>query len=92
MLFELCDAGSEHFRTQGNGEFAMNWDQIKGDWKNFKGKLREKWGELTDDDVDVINGQREQLVGSLQKRYGVAKEEAQRQVQEFEDACQMSRT
>jgi uncharacterized protein YjbJ (UPF0337 family) len=64
----------------------MNWDQIKGDWKTFKGKMREKWGELTDDDVDVINGQREQLIGSLQKRYGIAKEEAQRQVQEFEEA------
>jgi uncharacterized protein YjbJ (UPF0337 family) len=65
----------------------MNWDQIKGDWKTFKGKMREKWGELTDDDVDVIDGQKEQLVGRLQKRYGIAKEEAQRQVQEFEDAC-----
>ena len=65
----------------------MNWDQIKGDWKTFKGKVREQWGELTDDDVDVIGGQKDQLVGQLQKRYGIAKEEAQRQVQEFEEAA-----
>jgi uncharacterized protein YjbJ (UPF0337 family) len=64
----------------------MNWEQIKGDWKTFKGKVREKWGDLTDDDLAVINGQRDQLLGRLQKRYGIAKEEAQRQVEEFENA------
>ncbi|MGD9724481.1 MAG: CsbD family protein [Pirellulales bacterium] len=62
----------------------MNWEQIKGDWKTFTGKVKEKWGDLTDDDLAVIEGQREQLVGQLQKRYGIAKEEAQRQVEEFE--------
>jgi uncharacterized protein YjbJ (UPF0337 family) len=65
----------------------MNWDQIKGDWKTFKGKVREKWGDLTDDDVARIDGKREQLVGGLQKRYGIAKEEAERQVKDFEKSC-----
>jgi len=62
----------------------MNWEQIEGNWNQMKGKVREKWGELTDDDVAVIRGQRDQLVGTLQKRYGVAKEEAERQVAAFE--------
>jgi uncharacterized protein YjbJ (UPF0337 family) len=65
----------------------MNWEQIEGNWNQMKGKVREKWGELTDDDVAVIRGQRDQLVGTLQKRYGVAKEEAERQVAAFESSC-----
>lgn len=63
----------------------MNEDRLKGDWKRVKGKIREKWGELTDDDVDVIDGRREQLAGLLQKRYGMAKEEIEEQIREFED-------
>ena len=62
----------------------MNWDQMKGNWKEFKGKMREQWGELTDDDLDKIQGRREQLEGVLQKRLGIAKEEAKRQIDEFE--------
>lgn len=58
----------------------MNWDQIKGNWTQFKGKVREKWGDLTDDDVARIEGNQEQLIGRIQERYGIAKEEAQRQV------------
>jgi len=65
----------------------MNWDQMKGDWKNFKGKIREKWGELTDDELDKVQGRREQFEGLLQKRFGVAKEEAKRQIDEFEKTC-----
>ncbi|MEX0677409.1 MAG: CsbD family protein [Pirellulales bacterium] len=65
----------------------MNWEQIQGNWKTLKGKVREKWGDLTDDDVAVIDGKREQLLGSLEKRYGMAKEEAERQVKDFEKAC-----
>ena len=63
----------------------MNWDTIKGDWKQFKGKVKETWGKLTDDDLNVIAGQRNQLVGRLQKCYGISKDEAERQVRDFED-------
>jgi uncharacterized protein YjbJ (UPF0337 family) len=51
----------------------MNWDQIEGNWTKAKGKLRQQWGKLTDDDVDVINGKREELAGRLQARYGYQK-------------------
>jgi uncharacterized protein YjbJ (UPF0337 family) len=66
-----------------NGEVVMNSEQIEGKWKQFSGKVREKWGKLTDSDIQVINGKREQLVGKIQERYGLAKEEAQRQVDDF---------
>jgi uncharacterized protein YjbJ (UPF0337 family) len=65
-------------------ERSMNWDQIAGDWKQFGGKIREKWGKLTDDDFTKIGGQRDQLLGAIQKRYGLAKEEAERQLNDFE--------
>ncbi|MCB2053287.1 MAG: CsbD family protein [Geminicoccaceae bacterium] len=58
----------------------MNWDRIEGNWKQLKGNAREKWGKLTDDDVDVAAGKRDQLVGRVQERYGIAKDEAERQV------------
>ena len=61
----------------------MNWDLIEGKWKQMKGRLREKWGNLTDDDLEMIAGKREQLIGRLQARYGIAKEEAIKQVDEF---------
>ena len=61
----------------------MNWDTAKGDWKQFSGKIKEKWGNLTDDDLAKINGQREQLEGKLQERYGIAKDEAKKQVDEW---------
>ena len=61
----------------------MNWEQIEGNWTQFKGKAKEKWGELTDDDLDRIEGKRDQLVGKLQERYGLAKEEAERQADDF---------
>ena len=64
----------------------MNWDQIKGKWKQFKGQTRQQWGELTDDDIDVIDGNRESLVGKIQERYGVAKGAAEEQVRRFEEA------
>ncbi len=61
----------------------MNWDQFQGKWKQYKGSVKEQWGKLTDDDLDVINGKRQQLVGRLQERYGIAKEEAERRADEF---------
>lgn len=63
----------------------MNNDRLKGDWKRMKGRVREKWGELTDDDLDIIDGRREQLSGVLQKRYGLAKEKVEQQIRECED-------
>jgi len=61
----------------------MNWDQIEGKWKQSIGKIKEKWGKLTDDDLQLIKGKRDQLVGRIQERYGVAREEAERQVDDF---------
>jgi len=61
----------------------MNWDQMEGKWKQYSGKVREKWGKLTDSDVSVIEGKRDQLVGKIQERYGIAKDEAERQVNDW---------
>jgi uncharacterized protein YjbJ (UPF0337 family) len=63
----------------------MNSDQIKGNWKKFVGKAKEKWGKLTDNDWQVVEGKRDQLVGRIQERYGIAREEAERQVAHFEE-------
>jgi len=57
----------------------MNWDQIEGKWKQFTGSARERWGKLTDDDIQTLTGQREQLVGKIQERYAIAKAEAEKQ-------------
>jgi uncharacterized protein YjbJ (UPF0337 family) len=62
----------------------MNWDIAAGNWKSFKGKIKEKWGKLTDDDLTRIEGRREQLLGIVQQRYGVAKDEAERQIRDWE--------
>jgi len=61
----------------------MNSDQLQGKWKQMKGSVKERWGKLTDDDFNVINGQRDQLIGRVQERYGIAKQEAQKQVDEW---------
>jgi len=61
----------------------MNWDQIEGKWKQMKGSLKTQWGKLTDDDLDMIAGQRDKLVGKLQERYGYARAEAQREANEW---------
>ena len=65
----------------------MNGDQIKGKWTQAKGQVKQSWGKLTDDDFDVIAGERDVLVGKVQERYGVAKEEAEKQVKKFESSC-----
>jgi len=61
----------------------MNWDQIAGSWKQAAGKVKEKWGKLTDDDLTVVSGKRDQLSGLLQKRYGMAKDQAEKELDEF---------
>jgi uncharacterized protein YjbJ (UPF0337 family) len=58
----------------------MNWDRIEGEWKQIKGSVKEQWGKLTDDDLDVAAGKRDQLVGKVQNRYGIAKDEAEKQI------------
>jgi uncharacterized protein YjbJ (UPF0337 family) len=64
----------------------MNWDQVEGKWKQLKGSVKTRWGKLTDDDLDVISGQKDQLVGRIQERYGIHKDEAQRQVEDWNRA------
>ena len=61
----------------------MNSDQLNGKWKQIKGSIKERWGKLTDDDLDIIEGQRDQLVGKIQERYGIARAAAQKQVDEW---------
>ena len=61
----------------------MNWDRIEGNWKQLKGKAKARWGKLTDDQFDVIAGKREQLVGRVQEQYGLAKDDAEKQVDQF---------
>ena len=68
----------------------MNWDKIEGSWKQFKGKLREQWGRLTEDDVTVIEGKREKLVGKIQERYGITRDEADREVREWLEMLEVS--
>jgi uncharacterized protein YjbJ (UPF0337 family) len=62
---------------------TMNWDQIEGKWKQMKGDIRTRWGKLTDDDLHLIGGQKDKLVGRIQERYGLQKDEAQRQVDDW---------
>ncbi len=62
----------------------MNTDILEGNWKQLKGKVKEKWGKLTDDDLTTISGKRDQLVGKIQERYGVAKDDAEKQYSEWE--------
>ena len=63
----------------------MNWDRIEGNWKQAKGKIKEQWGKLTDDNLDKISGKRDQLVGRIQESYGIHKDVAERQVKDWED-------
>jgi uncharacterized protein YjbJ (UPF0337 family) len=62
----------------------MNWDRIEGNWKQFKGQVRQQWGKLTDDDLDVIAGKRDELIGRIQEAYGMQRDEAERQVASWE--------
>jgi uncharacterized protein YjbJ (UPF0337 family) len=66
----------------------MNWDQLGGSWKEFKGKVREKWGKLTDDDLATIAGKREQLAGLLQQKYGYGKDQLEKELYEFTNALE----
>jgi uncharacterized protein YjbJ (UPF0337 family) len=61
----------------------MNWDRVEGNWKQFRGRVQQQWGKLTNDDLDVVEGKRDELVGRIQERYGIAKDEAERQVDDW---------
>jgi uncharacterized protein YjbJ (UPF0337 family) len=63
----------------------MNQDRIEGNWTQFKGKVKEQWGKLTDDDLDIIAGKRDQLLGRIQERHGIARDEAERQLNAFQE-------
>jgi uncharacterized protein YjbJ (UPF0337 family) len=72
---------------QKNRRNAMKTEQIKGNWQQLKGKIKERWGKLTDDDLKILEGKKDQLAGMLQKRYGYAKEQAEKEAEEFNRAC-----
>jgi len=61
----------------------MDWNRVEGNWKQLKGKAKQQWGKLTDDDLTMIHGRREELAGKIQERYGLAREAAQKQVDEW---------
>ncbi len=63
----------------------MNWDIVKGNWKQTTGKVKAQWGKLTDDDLDVIAGNRDQLMGKIQEKYGLSRDEADQQIKAFEE-------
>jgi len=63
----------------------MNWDRIEGNWHQLKGKAVEQWGKLTKDDIDRLDGKREQLIGRIQESYGISRDEAEKQVTEWSD-------
>lgn len=70
----------------------MNWDQVEGKWMQLKGAVKQKWGKLTDDDLDVVAGKRDQLVGKIQERYGITQEQAQKQIDDWNPAVDASGT
>ncbi|MER8722599.1 CsbD family protein [Mesorhizobium sp. M0999] len=61
----------------------MDWNRVEGNWKQFKGKVKEQWGKLTDDDLDRIAGNRDQLEGTIQERYGIEKDRVRREVEDW---------
>lgn len=69
----------------------MNKDQLQGNWAQLKGKIKEAYGKLTDDDIALYNGKSDQFYGRIQEKYGIAKEEAEKRVREFERSCQSNK-
>jgi uncharacterized protein YjbJ (UPF0337 family) len=66
--------------------YAMDWNRVEGNWKQIKGKVKEKWGDLTDDDLDKIAGRRDQLEGKIQERYGITKDQVRQDVDDWMNA------
>ncbi|MFI4882949.1 MAG: CsbD family protein [Phycisphaerales bacterium JB064] len=65
----------------------MNQDTLQGNWKQLKGKAKERWGKLTDDELDQVEGRSEQLAGKIQEKYGKSKDEAEREINDFKKSC-----
>lgn len=61
----------------------MNWDIVQGNWTQWKGRLKEKWGDLTDDDLQMLDGRKDQIAGKLQEKYGIARDEAEKQLDDW---------
>jgi uncharacterized protein YjbJ (UPF0337 family) len=76
-------AKSCHTKKLPEKEFAMDWNRIEGNWKQFKGKIKEQWGHLTDDDLEKVAGRREQLEGKIQEHYGISKDAARKDVDDW---------
>ena len=72
--------GHKHFNQM---EIRMNWDKIKGNWKQVKGSVKSKWGELTDDELTQVNGERDKIIGKIQEKYGISRDEAEKQVDDW---------
>ena len=66
----------------------MNWDQVEGNWKQLRGQVKQQWAKLTDDDLQLINGKRIELLGKIQERHGITKEQAEKQLDSFTSALQ----
>jgi uncharacterized protein YjbJ (UPF0337 family) len=79
--FRTAQAFSHH--TTKFGEWTMDWNRVEGNWKQVKGQVKEKWGQLTDDDLDKIAGQRDQLEGKIQERYGIAKDQVKKDIDDW---------
>jgi uncharacterized protein YjbJ (UPF0337 family) len=75
--------GFKRCRVLNNKETAMDWNLIEGNWRQLKGKIREKWGHLTEDDLDKIAGKREQLEGKIQERYGMSKDAVKKELDDW---------
>ena len=69
-------------------ECAMNWDRVEGNWKQVSGKIKQQWGKLTDDSLTQIDGKRDELVGKIQEAYGITRDDADRQVKDWESLNQ----
>jgi uncharacterized protein YjbJ (UPF0337 family) len=74
---------AERCRNEQRLEETMDWNRVEGNWKQTKGKIKEKWGQLTDDDLTQIDGRRDQLEGKIQERYGLAKDRARKDVEDW---------
>jgi uncharacterized protein YjbJ (UPF0337 family) len=91
------DVGSRYFGAQRNIAhwqplvrykrtkeiMGMDWNRVEGNWKQVKGKVKEKWGKLTDDDLDFVGGKRDQLEGKIQERYGIAKDQVRKDIDDW---------
>ena len=80
------DSSQAPFVVKQAKEMEMDWNRVEGNWKQMKGKIKEKWGNLTDDDLTAINGKRDQLEGKIQERYGMAKDQVRKDVDDWYDA------